>query len=288
MPWNVGQKKFIRNNGRNEGPIIWDQDAVAGQVIDSSGHDTQDQDIADGITETLNINGINEMLADLKFNTHKAVGMGPGTAGTDGANKDQLDVVDAKAEANAIQISNNTDAINVNGVQISNNIGGINTNAGNIATNAAAILVNEGDISTNATNIQNNTDAIAGIEGTNKSAATVATAPSTIIDMASDDSIYIYLNDAPTTIDVILDNLPDTDPALGSVYSVTVEVQIINGTTPGAIGLAISTDVGQTLVTTRFFGTQNVTPGVPNWDKMTITATTTGSGNWYVVWSFLA
>lgn len=106
MPWNVAQKKFIRDNSRNTGTTVWDDDAVADQLVDSGGHDYHDQDLAQGITECLNINGINDMAADLKMGTNKVTALAPGTAGTDGTNKDQLDAVDAKADQNTVDISN--------------------------------------------------------------------------------------------------------------------------------------------------------------------------------------
>jgi hypothetical protein len=91
--WDVPSKSVIRTNGRNSGTIIWDQDATAGQVIDSQGHDTNDQTLADSITETLNINGINAMLAELDFGTNKGINLEAGTAPNDAVTKAQLDAI---------------------------------------------------------------------------------------------------------------------------------------------------------------------------------------------------
>lgn len=88
--WDVATKKVIRFNSRNHGANIWVQDALAPQNIDPEGHDVNDQTLADSITETLNINGINAMAADLQMGGFKAVGMAPGTAATEGATVGQI------------------------------------------------------------------------------------------------------------------------------------------------------------------------------------------------------
>lgn len=97
--WNQTQKKVIRNNGRNTGPTIWNLDAVAAQVVDSAGHDTNDETLADSITETLHIGGFNNMLADLDAGGNNLINVLAGTAGNHGTNKTQLDAVDAKIGA---------------------------------------------------------------------------------------------------------------------------------------------------------------------------------------------
>lgn len=91
--WDPALKKVVRTNGRNVGPVIWDQDAIAGQVIDSQGHDTNDQTLADSISETLNINGINSMLSDLDVGSHKVINVANGVNPLDAVNVSQLQAV---------------------------------------------------------------------------------------------------------------------------------------------------------------------------------------------------
>ena len=91
MGWDAPSKSVIRLNGRNVGSTIWDKDAVAVQPIDSLGHDTHDQDLADSISQCLHLGGINEMLADLQMGGKRVVGMAAGTQPSDAVTKQQLD-----------------------------------------------------------------------------------------------------------------------------------------------------------------------------------------------------
>lgn len=81
--WDQGTGKVIRFNSRNYGATIWDQDAANGQVIDSLGHDVNDQTLADSISETLHIGGYNQMQADINAGGYKVTAMAPGTGNTD-------------------------------------------------------------------------------------------------------------------------------------------------------------------------------------------------------------
>lgn len=65
MPWDVPLKQVVRDNSRYTGDDVWDQDAVAGELVDSTGHDYHDEDLAQAISDCLNLDGINEMRADL-------------------------------------------------------------------------------------------------------------------------------------------------------------------------------------------------------------------------------
>jgi hypothetical protein len=87
--WDQGTGKVIRANGRNTGSTIWDQDASAGQVIDSLGHDVHDQRLADSISDTLHIGGYNSMQADINAGGYKIVGLAKGTDPNDGVHINQ-------------------------------------------------------------------------------------------------------------------------------------------------------------------------------------------------------
>jgi hypothetical protein len=116
MPWDTPQKKFIRENGRFVGPVVWNDDAVADVDVDSLGHDTHDQDIADGITKTLNIDGINAMLADLDVGTFKLLNVADGTEAPDGINFGQFTVVSDQVDANTAGLADTVEEAPDDGV----------------------------------------------------------------------------------------------------------------------------------------------------------------------------
>jgi hypothetical protein len=135
MPWDTPQKKFIRENGRFVGPVVWDDDAVADVDVDSLGHDTHDQDIADGITQTLNINGINAMLANLDVGTFKLVNVLAGTGATDGINKGQLDAVQTQVTDNTAGLADTVEEAPIDGIAYNRRDAGWQEAAGGASVN---------------------------------------------------------------------------------------------------------------------------------------------------------
>ena len=105
MPWDVGQKKYIRDNSRNVGPVVWGDDATAGQVVDSNGHDYHDQDIANGITECLNINGINQMLQNFDMGGLKIINLDDATMSGEAVSWDQFQTNTAAIAQNTADIA---------------------------------------------------------------------------------------------------------------------------------------------------------------------------------------
>jgi hypothetical protein len=97
--WSQTLKKVIRGNTRNQGENIWDVDANNAQEIDSIGHDYHDQGLADSISKCLNIDGWNEMLANLNMNAFKVVGVANATANNDAVNLAQLNTEKARIAA---------------------------------------------------------------------------------------------------------------------------------------------------------------------------------------------
>jgi hypothetical protein len=65
MPWNPSTGQFERQNQNFSGNSVWDQDRQAQIKIISTRHDYHDNDMAAGISECLNINGLNAMQASL-------------------------------------------------------------------------------------------------------------------------------------------------------------------------------------------------------------------------------
>jgi hypothetical protein len=104
MPWNINGT-FTRVNPDFSGNNVWQQDQGAGIKIIAARHDSHDEDLGQGIAKCINIDGYNSMLANFDVGNFKVVNMSPGTGGTDAVNKDQLDVVDAKADKNASDIA---------------------------------------------------------------------------------------------------------------------------------------------------------------------------------------
>ena len=81
MPWTGDV--FIRENPQFSGDTVWQQDQQATIKIIASRHDFHDQDIANGITQTLNINGLNTMLAALNFGGFKGINVDDPLANSD-------------------------------------------------------------------------------------------------------------------------------------------------------------------------------------------------------------
>lgn len=91
MPWNSGQGKFIRANPDFSGETVWQQDQQATIKIIAARHDSHDQDLANGISQCINVDGITSMNANLDLNSNKIVNLAPGTNPTDAVNWNQLD-----------------------------------------------------------------------------------------------------------------------------------------------------------------------------------------------------
>ena len=107
MPWlNTGIfERFVGTSPNFSGNNVWQQDQSAGIKIVDARHDVHDQDIAAGITATVNLDGYTTMRANFDMGTFRIVNLADGIDAVDGVNKSQLDVVDAKADQNAIDIA---------------------------------------------------------------------------------------------------------------------------------------------------------------------------------------
>lgn len=90
MPWKVSGTFQRVNPDFTTGVNIWQQDQAASIKIIASRHDVHDQDIADGIAASLNLNGYNTMLAALKMGDFKITSIGDGTVATDAAAYGQI------------------------------------------------------------------------------------------------------------------------------------------------------------------------------------------------------
>ena len=90
MPWDQGQKRFIRSNPDYSGATVWQEDMAASIKIVASRHDDHDQDLADGISRCLNIDGFNGMAANLDMDGFRVINVAPGGSNTDAANYGQI------------------------------------------------------------------------------------------------------------------------------------------------------------------------------------------------------
>jgi hypothetical protein len=88
MPWSGGT--FTRTNGVHTGSTLWVQDRDAGTKILATRHDTHDQDLADGINETLEKSGSNAATGDLDIGSNRITLVADGTAKTDAATVNQI------------------------------------------------------------------------------------------------------------------------------------------------------------------------------------------------------
>ena len=105
MGWDVAEKKVIRLNTDFTGPNVWQQDQQATIKIIASRHDIHDQDLADAITQTINVNGITAMQANLDLNTFKIVNLADGVNPNDSINMGQFDVLQASVDQNTADIA---------------------------------------------------------------------------------------------------------------------------------------------------------------------------------------
>ena len=85
MPWINGE--FKRTNNTYEGSTVWQQDDTNGFAIESDRHDFHDEDIAEGISACLNINGQNQLIANLPMNGNRVTGLGSPVNDNDAARK---------------------------------------------------------------------------------------------------------------------------------------------------------------------------------------------------------
>lgn len=75
-----GSGSFVRDNGYATGSSVWQTDEAASRDIESSIHDTHDQDIADGLSNCICKDGQTTITADLPMATYKHTGVGNAAA----------------------------------------------------------------------------------------------------------------------------------------------------------------------------------------------------------------
>ena len=95
MPWDVATQSFIRQNTDFSGPTVWQQDAQATIKIIASRHDNHDQDLANGISQCLNLDGINAMRAALDMGSNTVNNVDDAGSANQAPNKGQMDSADA-------------------------------------------------------------------------------------------------------------------------------------------------------------------------------------------------
>ncbi len=86
MPWNNGQ--FTRTNDQYDGENIWQDEAGDGDpTIKSLNHDRHDQDLADGISACLNLDGQNVMRSGLDMGGFEVTNIGEPTQDSSAASR---------------------------------------------------------------------------------------------------------------------------------------------------------------------------------------------------------
>ena len=140
MPWSGGT--FTRTNGVHTGSTLWVQDRDAGTKILATRHDTHDQDLADGINETLEKSGSNAATGDLDIGSNRITLVADGTAKTDAATVNQI-----QSNASAFQATD-TGTANAYVIALSPAITAyaagqrVSFKAANASTTAATLTVN--------------------------------------------------------------------------------------------------------------------------------------------------
>lgn len=84
MPW-LPDGTFQRTNEDFNGVDVWEKDRDALIKIIAERHDFHDQDLATGIEQCLNVNGLNQLLTDLNMGGNKIENLGAPVSNTDAA-----------------------------------------------------------------------------------------------------------------------------------------------------------------------------------------------------------
>lgn len=218
MPWNAGV--YTRTNGQFTGSTIWETDKANNIKIESARHDTHDQDLANGITACLNINGQNAMQTDLNAGSNKVVNVANGTNNLDAVNLSQLNT---KLSAN-----NAISGLSWNGTTLS----ALRT-AGDYTTDIK--LINYGKFS--------------GL--IRHKSYVFATAPAVTMDLATGSRFTLTCN---SNMNLTFDKPTGADPDLQTEnYAIEGSILITNGITPGTITI-VGAAAGDII------GAQNLTP----------------------------
>jgi hypothetical protein len=77
MGWDVGQKKVIRQNTEYSGNDVWQQDQANNYKIIAQRHDVHDQDLADAISDCMNLDGLTTMRANLNMGGFDITNLSP-------------------------------------------------------------------------------------------------------------------------------------------------------------------------------------------------------------------
>jgi hypothetical protein len=89
MPWQL-DGTFERVNPDFVGPTVWQQDQQASIKVIATRHDFHDEDLAIGIADCLNLDGLNAMREDLDMGNNKIINLQPSTGTGELATWDQL------------------------------------------------------------------------------------------------------------------------------------------------------------------------------------------------------
>jgi hypothetical protein len=85
-----GSGTFSRTNGTNSGSTVWQQDEAGSVDILSTLHDAHDQDLADGLSNTITKDGQTTVTANIPFGGFRLLNIGEATARTDAARTSQV------------------------------------------------------------------------------------------------------------------------------------------------------------------------------------------------------
>ncbi len=225
MGWQGDQ--VVRNNTRNTGATIWDEDAVATQPIDSVGHDFHDQDLADSITACLNINGANQMLTNLNVGNFKLLAVADGTNPSDGVNFGQLTGVTTDVTALQQGI--------ITSITWTDNVLTHVRSGGNFDVTLDTFTTIKSD-------------------GTIRHVSALYTGVTVLADIDT-QTRFTYINDGNATL--TFQRPTGVDPDLGENYCVEGSVLITNTGTPGT--LTLNND-GGAISGNNILGTQNTNP----------------------------
>src|SRR5689334_900353 len=95
MPFsgNAPNKTFSRSSGLQSGSTTWANTEAASRGIESTDHDTHDQDLADAINTSWQKDGSNKLTANADAGGFKITNLGTPSTSTDAATKGYADSI---------------------------------------------------------------------------------------------------------------------------------------------------------------------------------------------------
>lgn len=137
-------KTFSRTTGLKTGSTAWAQTEAAGRGVMSADEDTHDQDIADAISTSWQVNGANQPTANLPMNGFKLTGHATPSASADVATKGYVDSQVVSAVNATVRIASTATVTKASAMDNGKTVDGVV-----LATNDRVLLKNQSSAAEN-------------------------------------------------------------------------------------------------------------------------------------------